>query len=788
MKKIVLSSLFALLFASSITAQDVQKVNLSFESSGFSFSYDENGSLIISSRKYFCGYDSDTNEPGLPLVPVTVRVPNGCKFDNFSYTDSRSKILDGVVIAANTAGVPTNTVDTQHVEQVLYKEPVYPSANVRFVEESEFDGYTILRFLVCPFVYDAKASSLDLLDNVALDIKFTPSTVHKIEGIREGANTAEIMNSLVANPEIASDISRQTVASTSDFVPQVDTYKYYDYVIITSSDLANSFKPLASWKTRKGIKAKIVTVEEIVAEYPKKDVQLSIKSYLYDMYKTYGLMYALLGGDDSIVPVRGCYCKGGKDKSFREDYNIPTDLYYSSFGGDFSWDANGNDIYGEANDNISMDPSIFVTRAPVRTSQDVETFVNRIINYEKNPDKNGWDNSILMAGYKLSDIYDGHSDAEIKGDVLYEDYIGHYWNGNRTKFYDTCSEANNGSGCNLNFTNLQNELKCGYTFVDMITHANPVMWQLDNSYYVWSHAQELVNPQYTIITTMSCSTNAFDSFIGDNGRFFDDPCLSESFIRNPNSGVIAYLGCSREGWYSRSYSQDLKYSLQYESLFYEKLLSKPLENKNFGKIVAAVKQDMIPFCTDYNSYRWIQYGLNPIGDPEMPIFIDSPKTFDKKVRWRKSANGYYLPIGVDNCNVCCMSIADEGKSVYYIDKNVNMIRIPNLNNTYSVCVTKQGYKPWVFVCTPNSLSKNEIISCLSDKTNGTVSVTTSIDNEINEAKLVLLSLNGEKLETMDVDSGTSTTNIDVSKLKSAINIVSLFVEGQVVDSKKLQKK
>ena len=57
---------------------------------------------------------------------------------------------------------------------------------------------------------------------------------------------------------------------------------------------------------------------------------------------------------------------------------------------------------GEEDDDVNFNPSIVVTRALVYNSTDAQSFVNKILEYEKNPLKNEWCNSILMAGNKMS--------------------------------------------------------------------------------------------------------------------------------------------------------------------------------------------------------------------------------------------------------------------------------------------------------------------------------------------------------------------------------------------------
>ena len=172
---------------------------------------------------------------------------------------------------------------------------------------------------------------------------------------------------------------------------------------------------------------------------------------------------------------------------------------------------------------------------------------------------------MLMSGVKLSSIEDGRSDAEVKGEKLYEGAIKPYWSGESFRFYDTFTDSPESEKYEVSAANLSEQISRGYSFVDMITHGQVTYWETEyGENYKSEHGIRQNNTASTIVTTIACFTNAFD--------YVYDPCLSESLIRNPGSGVIAYLGCSRKGWYS-SRQDDLDYSPLYESKFYRNLFS-----------------------------------------------------------------------------------------------------------------------------------------------------------------------------------------------------------------------
>lgn len=427
-----------------------------------------------------------------------------------------------------------------------------------------------------------------------------------------------------------------------------------------------------------------ITTERINSTYSGADLQVKIKKCLYDLYSNNSLTYALLGGDDEIIPVRKCYGMVPQLNDHKViDKYIPTDMYYACFGGNFEWNQNENDVYGELDDNIDFVQNLFVTRVPVYSSSDVNAFVNKIIEYETNPTFN---NNMLMSGSNLFGEWKrGTSDAQRMGGTLYSKYIKPYWNGDRFQFYDSYTDFEGGKDFELNAENLTSQLKNGYSFVEMSTHGQQTYWELENGNYNSNNGLSQTNPAQTIITTIACFTNAFDSStIGTS-----DLCLSESLIRNPNSGVIAYLGCSRQGW---GKSSGLGTSHLYEANFFEKLFGDGIDNKNFGLITAAAKYEMIGNCDTYNSTRWVQFGLNPIGDPEMPIYTEKPDNLDIP-EFSLGQFGININLDLDDFRMCLTDAWDYGEGFYAKIENKQSASFSNLPSECIICITKQKYVP-----------------------------------------------------------------------------------------------
>lgn len=773
MKKLLLILFILILPQIHTYAEEIKTVPLTFSTDQFTFIKDSSDVLTITSNSMSCYYGPDVTEPGLPFVPINIRIANGYKFVKENGMPNFSLFFSGANMAANPTSVTTNsTDDSYHAGIVTYKRSIYPESNVKYIGTSHIDGYTILRFLVCPFSYNTINKNLYFSRNIAISISLDKSgnTNSDDSGIFTGENMCNLVDGIIVN----ADEYRSNSISPLEILPA--RKNKLDYVIITSSDLYKDFEVLATWKTMKGIRSRVLTIEEIKKAFPETTTQLAIKNYIYYLYKTQGLKYVLLGGDDNIVPVLGCY---GKVNGI-VDETIPTDLFYACFGKNFSWDANGNGIYGELSDSISIDPSVFVTRLPVRTNEDTKNAVNRIIKYEKDPTYYAWNDNMLSAGNKLTWIDESipRSDAENKGDFIYKNYIEPYRYLKREKFYDTFSTLNGNTEYRLNSQNLQSQLQKGYTFFDMISHGGAYAWGLKYGLYGISDAESLVNPRYTVITTNACETNAFDSYVDSEGNSYE-PCLSEAFIRNPNSGIVAYLGSSRYGWTNRS--KELGASLQYEAMFYKTLFDPSSKEKSFGYAVAVAKQIMANSCNWYNTYRWIQFSLNPIGDPEMPIYTSTPKTLSF-VKIQKKGNSLVVNTGNIICNICVSSIVDNGKTYYERRNDVTNAVFTEINSLVSVCVTKQDYIP--VVETYNfQISENCITSCSQRNTDGTFVISTKLCENVKDATVVISDINGNKEKTYHISSECPNTTDNYSCLNKGIHHASLYIEGELMDTR-----
>ncbi|MDE5901204.1 MAG: hypothetical protein K2H33_07610 [Muribaculaceae bacterium] len=678
------------------SADKTEKYVITFSESDFKLSNNSSGYLEIESlnEEYISSYPMG-ELPGLPLISIDIAVPDSFDIVSSRPTFTRRLIKSNVTLAQTPATTSTDDIPYETLESkpTYDTTKIYPLSNCQYAMSSNWENVLVLHFLVCPFVYDAQKKNLYFIDSFNFEITLTPSCSSSIPN--ENSEIGSLLKGFVFNKNFVDSLMPNPL-----YAPKVTDP--IDYVIITSQKLKPAFEPLIRWKKTKGLYAKTITVEEIYAKYDGKSNPLKIKQCLKDLYTKNKLKYALLGGDDTVVPTKGCYGavdKNNDRKNIVSDNKIPTDLYYACLSkGDFDWNGDNDNIYGELSDKINLGQNIYVTRVPVRTAEHVRAFTNKLLNYEKSPK---FSNKVLMCGSQLTTetqenkYYHNPKEAETLIDILYnQGGLKKYFE--RVRFCDTCTDIENPWLNYLDARNLSIQLSQGYNFMTMETHGTQTKWELpyetigyDTLEAQWPQAPEWKgNGFYTLVVTSACHTNAFD-----NAKYSADPCLSEGFIRSEFNGIVAYLGSSREAWYKpRNLSKGA--AIQYEIQFFKKLLSKDNKEKSFGATVAAAKAAMISLCSKNGTERWTQFALNPIGDPEMPIFIEQPKSFSN-VQISYTSGAMKISAGEKGCRICIMSKNDDGKTYYKVFKDKSSVSVTDfpVKTICSICITKPGFIP-----------------------------------------------------------------------------------------------
>lgn len=588
-----------------------EKTDFNLKESGEFSEFEINGSEYI--------METSAGKPALPYLPVNYVVPFGSEFVTIDFT------YDSVLFAENITIKPTQQIiplipnlslpeKVKPLKNIYKSSDPFPKTIIENTSTQRMSKYEFFTFEVSPFIYYPLEKQIYLIKNLRVNISYNLNSSQAGSNRFDDGTFYNILKDEVVNPEVLN-------FENSNYIPN-----RINYLIITDSSLIEAFMPLKEWKDQKGVKTEIISTQQIYSNYCGVTDQLKIKNCIKDYYENKGTLFVLLGGGVNTVPVQRVY-SNAIDPA---DNTIPCDLYYSCFDNAFNWDGNDNKIYGEVTDNVDLSPEVFISRAPVEAVSHTNAFVNKTLNYEKNPPLNNFANEMVNFGIEVFTQWGGRCDAAWLTERVFDDYIDPYWNGTHHSFYEIDSS---GTSYKIGDSLLTSEINKGYNFMFMASHGEPNEFLHPPAVSIFDieDVYELNNPQEQgIIVTIACFTNAFDDIIGYSTStgypILFDSCLSESFLRYDAGGAVAYHGSSRFGLGLAEASSDLGPSFLHSAWFFKSLFSgQPFTNKHkLGAVAAKTKIHFLAASTIDNSYRWLQFTLNVLGDTELDVFTDDP--------------------------------------------------------------------------------------------------------------------------------------------------------------------
>lgn len=383
-----------------------------------------------------------------------------------------------------------------------------------------------------------------------------------------------------------------------------------EFIIITSTTLAPYFQPLSDWKNQKGIRTRIVSLDTIYANYTGNDNAEKIRNFIKDMNATYGTMYFLLGGQcdfenaQEVVPRRDAYIMSSNAGYYNDEDTIITDLYFADLDG--NWDADGDGTYGETSDNVDMYPDVFVGRAPVLSSSDVQNFVNKVLAFEQS---SAQDASFIKSSYHpQGNLWDTNHGTSMPDTMVQFDPAD--WT---HVFIREDIEGISSQSVNDEFDN-------GHQLVHFVGHGNEygIYYNYgDNTMINNSDADNLSNgfSRLSIVTSIACFSGAMDQVSGGD-------CFAEHLVNATGGGAVASIFNSRYGWGYSSPEGALGPSGEQSKYFFRAIHQYGLYI--LGDVWANMQSSMVPEAQSDNYFRWCLYERNLFGDPTLEIWTDVP--------------------------------------------------------------------------------------------------------------------------------------------------------------------
>ena len=557
------------MLTASLAYAGVLKQHISFKASQFDFSSKDNYSVVL-------GQDMDvTDQPGtpqLPVKPVSFVLPGNCRV-----TDVRIEAQNWKTLEHDISVFPCQK------QQVL----CFTDNNIRFTEPDQRIYQSTKPYPENPSIW---AGTGHRAGNTVVDLLFYPVRFIGAEKMLQYCRGFDV--------EVEYECRKRGQGFKGSRVQGTEPWNpgSFEYLIVTSTSYDSIFQRLADWKTQKGVPAAIRHIDWVYSNYPGRDNPEKLRNYLKTLPDS-GVKYVLLGGDVSVMPYRKAFAMRSEANIHDREDSLPCDLYFSDLDG--TWDFNDNNVFGEIGDSVDLYPDIFVGRAPVDSRTEAQNFVNKVLEYEKNP-AYGYQNKVLFFAMVLwSDPY---TDGGKHKDMLEaKSFPSGY---NVTKLYERLGNETRSS--------VMAAIRDGQNFLNHDGHGWYNQMSCGRSGLRTRDADTITNAYRGILYSIGCWTTAFDF-----------TSIGEAFVTNGHGGTVALIGNSSYGWGSPG-NPGFGYSDKFDDRFWWMIQNEGFDR--IGEALAHSKEYYVPFSRGKNVYRWHQYQVNLMGDPEMPVWTALPET------------------------------------------------------------------------------------------------------------------------------------------------------------------
>ncbi|MBN2282017.1 MAG: T9SS type A sorting domain-containing protein [Candidatus Marinimicrobia bacterium] len=559
-----------------------------------------------------------TSQPGLPQLPFEIFHLNSSQIDSFEIL-----AVDYRKIAENINLFPVQPPQILSLQEVKFQAPLlskisrncYPDHPVEILHSGKIGKNKISSYRVFPLKYEN--NSLFILQK--LTVKF--HTAYQKPKVTTGFFPVQ--------EQIVENLTQSGIMKTSSGSSDIN-----EYLIITSEELSSSFLSLQTWKNKKGLSAKILTTEWIESQFSGKDLQEKIRNCIKEYHENKSTSWVLLAGDTQIIPDRKAWAFDCEANYAVGENEIPCDLYYADLEG--TWNDDGDEIYGEVEDNIDLYSDIFIGRAPVENNSEASAFVQKLLSYEKCNSRDYQTKMMFLSQILWHEPYTNSGESK---DLIDERYV--------PEQFDPILKLYEAEGTARKTTTLE-ALNQGMNIINHDGHAWYNSISLGAGSLGYTDMMNLQNAdKYGILYSIGCWPAAFDQH-----------AVAENFLTNANGGGVAFVGNSRYGWGSPG-NPLFGYSDRFDQQFFKQLLIDDIYK--IGATLAATKAFYAPLANQENVYRWCEYEINLLGDPEMPVFTEIPKelvvTFPHKISAGQQQFSIFVTDSihpVSNCTVCLM--------------------------------------------------------------------------------------------------------------------------------------
>ncbi len=485
----------------------------------------------------------------------------------------------------------------------------------------------------------------------------------------------------------------------------------YEYFIVTTNALKDSWDDFIAFNTRRAMRTKIETIENINATVTGNGPAEKLRNYIRTEYENHNIVFVMLGGDDNITTAN----------QLRPDA-IPHKSYFAEFkdyGTDYIADTDmATDMYYECLDGEGgiedLEWEVYAGRFPVDDAAELQNIIAKTIAYSENPVASVIQKTIMASEGSWSSVMPGGFEyyiEQVKGDCNKHGYqtkgIPDSWDFN--ELYETPNSM-------WTKDDIIKEINGGCNLLNWAGHSNNFLAMKLNC--GTDDLDKLQNNAYFIGYLHGSYNGAYDNRIVDyngsmNTGHYNQDCISEELVVGTPYGSVALICPSRFGGIGMRLINDSTYnnsaSIRFHRFFYDALFNMKL---HFCALMNAyskwVNKDEI-LNTDPNTppyfgqMDYAAFEMNLLGDPALSIWTETPKTwtnrdwsFDGKAFEMDTKSSFAcIALCGENGNILATQITDESGFCKIDDKILENYFSTNPNEKLVVRIKAHNYMPFV---------------------------------------------------------------------------------------------
>jgi len=600
-----------------------------------------------SNGKYKINIDQGTSilefgMPDLPKISTSIIIPDQSNMEliieSVDYED-----YEDISIAPSKGNI-TRDIDPgtiPYTYNAIYKEDqFYPGNLAELGEPYILRDLRGQRVVFYPIQYNPKTRILRVYKTITIKVESNDSISTNTLSRSSSAQNLEVVN------EYNNIYSNLFINYNSD--------TRFDYLtdqgnmlIICYDDFIDEMETFVNWKNQKGISTEIIGINEIGSS--ASSMQAFINQYYYDN----GLTFLLLVGDIN---------------------QIPTHIVNGAASDPTFGFIEGNDSFAE----------VIVGRFSANNPSQLNTQIERTLDYEQNPDSNGdWYTSALGIGSNQGPGYGGLSDDEFN-DLLWNDLLSNFTYDEYQGIYDPSGSVSQGIDA----------INSGVGIINYTGHAGPTGWGNGAPLGV-NDVNNLVNTnKLPFVFTVGCNPGEFNNY----GECFCESWMWATDSNGEPTGAVAHLGSTiSQSWEPPMHGQWAMNAILTES--YDENIT-----RTYGGIIANA-------CMHMNEAQG-SYGVNEtnhwtlFGDPSLYIRTDAPQeinaVYDEVILVGQEE--FLVDVGSDGMLVALSSDGILLSSAYSIG-GVAIVDLENVNNSPGqIDMVISGFNTFVYETSLNIIT------------------------------------------------------------------------------------